>query len=85
MEFCLSLHCNGSNSVLCVDGIKIYKFKAKNSEIKLYLSCLGKILKYFRVENMKKKKKGLNAYVYDFSVDYNTINVMVLWIFTNIQ
>ena len=33
--------------------------------------CLGNISKGFRVDNMR-KKKGLNGYVYDFSVDYNT-------------
>ena len=32
-KFCLSLHCNEANSYLFVDGIEIYKFKAKDSEI----------------------------------------------------
>ena len=27
-EFCLSLHCNGTNSYLFVNGTEIYKFKA---------------------------------------------------------
>ena len=32
--FCLSLHCNGSNSFLFVNAAKIYQFKANDSEIK---------------------------------------------------
>ena len=32
-KFCLSLHYNGVNSYLIVNGTEIYKFKAKDSEI----------------------------------------------------
>ena len=32
-KFCLSLHYNGANSFLFVNGTEIYKFKAKDSEI----------------------------------------------------
>ena len=32
-KFCLSLHYNGANSYLFVNGTEIYKFKAKYSEI----------------------------------------------------
>ena len=32
-KFCLSLHYNGANSYLFVNGRDIYKFKAKDSEI----------------------------------------------------
>ena len=32
--FCLSLHCNGDNSYLFVNGKKVTQFKAKDSEIK---------------------------------------------------
>ena len=32
-KVCLSLHYNGANSYLFVNGPEIYKFKAKNSEI----------------------------------------------------
>ena len=32
-KFCLSLHYNGGNSYLFVNGIKIIKFKGKDSEI----------------------------------------------------
>ena len=32
-KLCLGLHCNGANSYLFINGIEIYKFKAKDSEI----------------------------------------------------
>ena len=42
-KFCLSLHYNGANSYLFVNGIEIYKFKAKDSEIVASPICLGLI------------------------------------------
>ena len=70
-KFCLSLHYNGANSYLIVNGTEIRKFKAKDSEIVATPLCLGKISKDFSVDNMK--KTGLSGYVYDFSVDYDAI------------
>ena len=69
----MSLHYNGANSYLFVNDTEIIKFKAKDSEIVSYPLCLGKVSKDFSIDNMK--KTGLNGYVYDFSVDYNTIEV----------
>ena len=46
-KFCLSLHYNGDNSYLFVNGTEIHKFKAKNSEIVAIPLCLGTILKDF--------------------------------------
>ena len=69
----LSLHYNGTNSYLFVNGKEIHKFKAKDSEIVATPLCLGKISKDWKVDNMKKAR--LNAYVYDFSVDYVAITV----------
>ena len=66
-KFCLSLHCNGANSYLFVNGTEIYKFKAKDSEIVATPLSLENISKDWSVDNMK--KAGLNGYVYDFSVD----------------
>ena len=63
---CLSLHYNGDNSYLFVNGTEIHKFKAKDSEIVPYPLCLGNISKDFCVDNMT--KTVLNGYVYDFSV-----------------
>ena len=65
-NFCLSLHYNGANSYLFVNGKEIHKFKAKDSEIVATPLCLGNISKDFSVDNMKKTR--LNRYVYDFSV-----------------
>ena len=69
----LSLHYNGANSYLFVNGAEIIKFKAKDSEILATPLCLGIISKDWSVDNMK--KTGLNGYVYDFRVDYDAIAV----------
>ena len=42
-KFSLSLHYNGSNSYLYVNGTEIHKFKAKDSEIVATPLCLGNI------------------------------------------
>ena len=70
-KFCLSLHYNRANSYLVVNGIEIYTFNAKDSEIVATRLYLGNILKDWAVDNMK--KTGLNGYVYDFSADYNVV------------
>ena len=70
---CLSLHFNGANSYLFVNGTEIYKFKAKDSEIVPSPLCLGNISKDWSVDNMK--KTGFNGYIYDFSVDYHATDV----------
>ena len=72
-KFCLSLHHNGANSYLFVNGTEIHKFKAKYSEIVATQLCLGNVSKDWAADNMK--KTGLNGYVYDFSVDYDAIAV----------
>ena len=55
-RFVLSLYYNGNNSLLFVNARKVYKFKAKNSEIKVYALCLGNISKDFTINNLKKNK-----------------------------
>ena len=72
-KFCLSLHYNGANSYLFVNGTEIINFKAKDSNIVARPLCLGNISKDWSVDNMK--DTGLNGYVYDFSVDYNATDV----------
>ena len=54
-KFCLSLHYNGANSYLFVNGTEMYKFKAKDSEIVVGPICLKIISKDSSVDNMKKK------------------------------
>ena len=56
-KFCLSLHYNGANSYLFVNGKEIHKFKAKDSEIVATPLCLGNISKDWSVDNVKKKKQ----------------------------
>ena len=71
-KFCLSLHYNGANGYLFVNGKEIIKFKAKDSEIVTSPLCLGNISEDWSTDNMK--KTGLNGYVYEFNVDYKVNN-----------
>ena len=52
-KFCLSLHYNGVNRDIFVNGVEIYKFKAKYFEINASLLCLGNFSKDFSDDNMK--------------------------------
>ena len=70
-KFCLSLHYNGANSYLFVNGIEIYKFTAQNFMIIPNNLCLGNVSKDFSTSNMKKTR--FNGYIHDFSADYNSI------------
>ena len=67
------MHCHLANSYLLVNGTEIHKFTAKDSEIVPNHSCLGNVSKGFSSSNMK--KAGFNGYIYDFSVDYDSIDV----------
>ena len=71
-KFCLSLHYNGANSYLFVNGTEIYKFKAKDSEIVATPLCLGNISKDWSADNMKKMDLMVMS---DFSVDYDATDV----------
>ena len=51
--FCLSLHYNGANSYLFVNGAGIYKFKANDSEIVARPLYLGNISKDWSRDIMK--------------------------------
>ena len=62
---------NGPNSYLFVNGIEIFKFNAKDSEIVATSLCLENISNGWSVDNMK--KTGLVWYVY--GADYNTTAV----------
>ena len=53
-RFCLSLHYNGANSYLFVNGTEMIKFKAKDSERDSNILCLGNVSKDFSANNMKK-------------------------------
>ena len=64
VKFCLSLHYNGDNSYLFVNGTEICKFKAKRYKIKDGQTeiCLGNISKDFSVDNMKKKQDYMEMF-----------------------
>ena len=73
-KFCLSLHYNRVDSYLFVNGVEMYKFNAKDSEINEAQLCLGNVSKDFSADNMK--KTGFYGYVYDFSVDYDSTDAV---------
>ena len=56
-----------------MNGIEIYKFKAKDSKIVAIPLGLGNISKDWSVDNMKRTR--FNGYVYDFTVDYDATDV----------
>ena len=53
-KFCLSLHYNGANSYLFVNGKEIHKFKTKDSEIVATPLFLVSLSKDWSVDNMEK-------------------------------
>ena len=55
------MHYNGRSSYLFLNGIEIYKFKAKDSETFLGPICLGNISKDWLVDNVK--KTGFNVMI----------------------
>ena len=71
-NFCLRLHYNVVNSYIFVNGAKIYKSKSKDSDINTSPFNLDNISKHFSVDNTK--KTGLFGHVYDFSVNYDSID-----------
>ena len=73
MNYNESLHFNGANSYLFVNGTEFCKFKAKDSETVATPLCLGNSSNDWSGYNMK--KTGFNDYVYDFSVDYDATDV----------
>ena len=67
----LSLHYNGSNSLLIFNAVIVYQFKGKESEIKPYPLCLGNISNNSTIINMK--KTGLKGSVHVNSVNSKTM------------
>ena len=81
-KFCLSLHYNGANSYLFVNGTEIYKFKAKDCEIVARLLCLGNISKDWSVDNMK--KTGFTGYFMILVQIIMLVQLMILKVFISI-
>ena len=72
-KFCLSLHYNADDSYLFVNGKEIFKFKANNKNVNFSTQfCLGSISNGFSAT--ESREVSLNGNVYDFSVDYNSID-----------
>ena len=68
--FCLSLHYNGDDSYLFVNGKEDIKFKAKNQSVSAKLFSRNISADF---NQAGRKSTGLYGYVYDFSVDYQAI------------
>ena len=72
-RFVLSLHYNGDNSYLFVNGKQELKFKAKDDQIDKKILCLGNLSDHWTALNAT--KAGLYGTVYDFAVDYTETGV----------
>ena len=71
--FFLSLHYNGDDSYLFVNGKEITKFKVKHSEIKANQLALGSTSTSANLSSSDIEDGKLYGNVYDFSVDYSAI------------
>ena len=71
-NFVLSLHYNGDNSYLFVNGRQELNFKAKNDQIMNEKLCLGNLSSEWTTS--ESEKTGLYGDIYDFVVDYKSIN-----------
>ena len=72
-KFALSLHYNGEDSYLFVNGKQELKFKAKDDQIVKEILCLGNISDDWTAANAQ--KTGLWGEIYDFAVDYTNTNI----------
>ena len=72
-KFVLSLHYNGDDSYLFVNGKQELKVKAKNYQIVKEILCLGNISDDWTAANAK--KMGLWGEIHDFVVDYTSTNI----------
>ena len=72
--FCLSLHYNGDNSYLFVNGEEVTKFKVKKCEIKANQLTLGSISTSANLSIGDIEDSKLYGNVYVFSVDYSAIS-----------
>ena len=75
-KFVLSLHYNGDNSYLFVNGRQELKFRAKNGQIIDKKLCLGNLNSEWTTS--QSDKTGLYGDIYDFVVDYKSINGLKL-------
>ena len=72
-KFVLSLHYNGDDSYLFVNGKQELKFKAKDDQIVKEILRLGNISDDWTIENAE--KTGFRGEIDDFTVDYTSTNI----------
>ena len=70
-QFVLSLHYNGNNSYLYVNGNQELKFKAKTDQLVKEKLFLGNLSDQWTTS--ESEKTGLHGKIYDFAVDYEQI------------
>ena len=72
VKFILSLHYNGDNSYLFVNGRQELKFKAKDDQVINEKLCLGNLSDQWTT--IESEKTGVYGNIYDFVLDYKAIN-----------
>ena len=72
-KFFPTLYYDKVYSYLFVNGVEIYRFKARDSEINVDRLCLGNVSNNLSNDNIRKAE--LYRYIYDFSVGYYSIDV----------
>ena len=70
-KFILSLHYNGDESYLFVNGKQELKFKCKTESLVKEKLCIGKLSDKWTTS--ESEKTGLYGNIYDFAVDYKPI------------
>ena len=70
-KFVLSLHYNGDDSYLIVNGKQELKFKAKTDQLVKEKLCIGNLSDHWTAR--ESEKTGLYGNIYDFVVDYEQI------------
>ena len=69
----MSLHCNADDNYLFVNGKELFAFKVDNKSVNFPIQyCLGSISNGFSAT--ESREVSLNGNVYDFSVDYNSMD-----------
>ena len=70
----LSLHYNGNNSYLFVNGRQELKFKCKTDQLVKEKLCIGNLSDQWTTS--ESGKTGVYGKIYDFVVDYEQISVV---------
>ena len=70
-KFMLSLHYNGNNSYLFINGNQELKFKCKTDQLVKEKLCIGNLSDQWTAS--ESEKTGLYGKIYDFVVDYEQI------------